>query len=169
MKKNENLQTNSTETRYIPMEVTTETIEDFGIDKSKVEWSKIGNKCVKVIKVPATEEEYSAYMRPLWREEKRQQRHSDEVSSDQLYEETEYEVPDPNTDIEGDFIKKELIRELRRSLAELEELDRTIIEMFAYGSSESEIGQAVGMSQRGVGKRKQRILLKLRTRLEDYR
>ncbi len=169
MKNNENLQTSSNETRYIPMEVTTETIEDFGIDKSKVEWTKIGNKRVKVIKVTATEEEYSAYMRPLWREEKRRQRHSDEVSSDQLYEETEYEVPDPNTDIEGDFIKKELIRELRRSLAELEELDRTIIEMFARGSSESEIGQAVGMSQRGVGKRKQRILLKLRTRLEDYR
>lgn len=169
MKNSENQQTSSTETRYIPMEVTTETIEDFGIDKSKVEWSKIGNKRVKVIKVPATEEEYSAYMRPLWREEKRQQRHSDEISSDQLYEENEYEFADPNTDIEGDLIKKELIRELRRSLAELEELDRTIIEMFAHGSSESEIGQAVGMSQRGVGKRKQRILLKLRTRLENYR
>ena len=169
MKNNENLQTSSTETRYIPMEVTNETIEDFGIDKSKVEWSKIGNKRVKVIKVPATEEEYSAYMRPLWREEKRQQRHSDEVSSDQLYEENEYEFADPNTDIEGDFTKKELIRELRKSLAELEELDRIIIEMFAHGSSEYEIGQAVGMSQRGVGKRKQRILLKLRICLEDYR
>ena len=169
MKNNENLQTSSTQTRYIPMEVTNETIEDFGIDKSKVEWSKIGNKRVKVIKVPATEAEYSAYMRPLWREEKRKQRHSDEVSTDQLYDENEYEAADPNTDIEGDFIKKELIRELRKSLAELEELDRTIIEMFSHGSSEAEIGQAVGMSQRGVGKRKQRILLKLRTRLEDYR
>ncbi len=165
----ENLQTSSTETRYIPMEVTNETIEDFGIDRSKVEWSKVGNKRVKVVKIPATEEEYSAYMRPLWREEKRKQRHSDEVSTDQLYDENEYEAADPNTDIEGDLIKKELIRELRKSLAELEELDRTIIEMFSHGSSEAEIGQAVGMSQRGVGKRKQRILLKLRTRLEDYR
>ena len=169
MKTRDKLQTGRTETRYIPMEVTNETIEDFGIDKSKVEWSKIGNKRVKVIKVPATEAEYSAYMRPLWREEKRKQRHSNEISSDQLYEETEYEVADPNTDIEGDLIKKELIQELRKSLADLEELDRTIIEMFSHGSSEAEIGQAVGMSQRGVGKRKQRILLKLRTRLENYR
>ena len=169
MKNRDNLQTDRKETRYIPMEVTNETIEDFGIDKSKVEWSKIGNRRVKVVKVPATEEEYSAFMRPLWREEKRRQRHNDEISSDQLYEENEYEIVDPNADIEGGLIKKELLRELRKAQAELEELDRTIMEMFSHGKSEAEIGQAVGMSQRGVGKRKQRILLKLRTRLADYR
>lgn len=43
------------------------------------------------------------------------------------------------------------------------------MEMYSTNHSEAEIGQAVGMSQRGVGKRKQRILLKLRTRLQDYK
>ena len=149
--------------RYIPMEVTAQTVKDFGLDASKVEWFRIGNKLARVIKVEVTEEQYAEYMRPLWREAKRSQRHSDEVSTDKLYE-----LTDQDTDIAGDIIKKELIQELRRSLAALEDLDCTIMEMFANGSSESEIGEAVGMSQRGVGKRKQRILLRLRTRLEEY-
>ena len=153
----------STSIRYIPMEVTAQTVKDFGLDASKVEWFRIGNKLARVIKVEATEEQYAEYMRPLWREAKRSQRHSDEVSTDKLYE-----LTDQDTDIAGDVIKKELIQELRRSLAALEDLDCTIMEMFANGSSESEIGEAVGMSQRGVGKRKQRILLRLRTRLEEY-
>ena len=153
----------NTSIRYIPMEVTAQTVKDFGLDASKVEWSRIGNKLARVIKVEATEEQYAEYMRPLWREAKRSQRHSDEVSTDKLYE-----LTDQDTDIAGDVIKKELIQELRRSLAALEDLDCTIMEMFANGSSESEIGEAVGMSQRGVGKRKQRILLRLRTRLEEY-
>ena len=153
----------NTSIRYIPMEVTAQTVKDFGLDASKVEWSRIGNKLARVIKVEATEEQYAEYMRPLWREAKRSQRHSDEVSTDKLYE-----LTDQDTDIAGDIIKKELIQELRRSLAALEDLDCTIMEMFANGSSESEIGEAVGMSQRGVGKRKQRILLRLRTRLEEY-
>lgn len=153
----------NTSIRYIPMEVTAQTVKDFGLDASKVEWFRIGNKLARVIKVEATEEQYAEYMRPLWREAKRSQRHSDEMSTDKLYE-----LTDQDTDIAGDIIKKELIQELRRSLAALEDLDCTIMEMFANGSSESEIGEAVGMSQRGVGKRKQRILLRLRTRLEEY-
>ena len=59
--------------------------------------------------------------------------------------------------------------ELQNALDELEEIDRTIMEMYSTNHSEAEIGQAVGMSQRGGGKRKQRILLKLRTRLQDYK
>ncbi len=162
MTTNENLQT-----RYIPMEVTSETIKDFGIDASKVKWARIGNKPIRVIKVAATEEQYEAYMRPLWREDKRRQRHGDDLSTDKLYKDNE--LADQGTDIAGDIIKKELIMELRRSLAELEDLDQTIMGMFANGSSEADIGKAVGMSQRGVGKRKQRVLLKLRNRLEAYR
>ena len=65
--------------------------------------------------------------------------------------------------------KKFLIKELHKALNELEEIDRIIMKMYSRNCTETEIGQAVGMSQRGVGKRKQRILLKLRTRLEDFR
>lgn len=162
---------------FIPMEVTSETIKAFNIDAEEVQWSKIGNKKVKAIMVPATEEQYYEYMRPLWREDKQNQRASKQedvgkmkpVSLDQLYEDTEYEAIDLETDVEATLMKRLLIAELHKALDELEEIDRTIMEMYSQDCTETQIGQAVGMSQRGVGKRKQRILLKLRTRLKDFR
>lgn len=163
----DNLQTNKK--YFIPMEVTTETIKEFGIKPEDVQWTKIGNKPVKVIMVPSTKEQYYEYMRPLWREDKRQQRQEPMTSLDKLYEETEYEIADKNTNIEEMLTKKFLIKELHKALDELEEIDRIIMKMYSRNCTETEIGQAVGMSQRGVGKRKQRILLKLRTRLEDFR
>lgn len=164
----ENLQTNNEKQHYIPMEVTPETIKDFGINPSDVVWSRIGNKPKKVIMIPVSEEQYYEYMRPLWREDKRQQRQEPLASLDKMYEETEYEAADIS-DLEGNVIKKIMIDELHQALDGLKELDRTIMEMYSNNHSEAEIGQAVGMSQRGVGKRKQRILLKLRTRLQDYK
>lgn len=165
----ENLQTSSESKQYyIPMEVTAETIKDFGINPADVVWSRIGNKPKRVIMIPVSEEQYKAYMRPLWREDKRQQRQEPLASLDKMYEETEYEAAD-TSDLEEDIMKKIMIDELYTALDELEELDRTIMEMYSTNHSEAEIGQAVGMSQRGVGKRKQRILLKLRTRLQDYK
>lgn len=169
MDKFENLQTSREEKQYyIPMEVTSETIKDFGINSADVVWSRIGNKPKKVILIPVTEEQYYEYMRPLWREDKRQQRQEPLASLDKMYEETEYEAADIS-DLEANVMKKIMIEELHKALDELEEIDRTIMEMYSTNHSEAEIGQAVGMSQRGVGKRKQRILLKLRTRLQDYK
>lgn len=186
----ENLQTSSeTKQHYIPMELTPETIKAYGINPEDVMWARIGNKPKRVIMIPATEEQYKAFMRPLWREDKREQRlnktvacddsdtqekdkckewQKKPVSLDEMYEATEYEVAD-SADLEADVMKKIMIDELYTALSELEEIDRTIMEMYSNDHSEAEIGQAVGMSQRGVGKRKQRILLKLRTRLQDYK
>ena len=171
----DNLQTNKK--YFIPMEVTPETIKAFNINAEDVQWSRIGNKPTRVIMVPATEEQYYEYMRPLWREDKQNQRagkQEDEgkmkpVSLDQLYEDTEYEAADPGIDVEAALMKKLLVAELHKALDELEEIDRTIMEMYSQDCTETQIGQALGMSQRGVGKRKQRILLKLRTRLKDFR
>ena len=168
MDKFENLQTSSeNKQHYIPMEVTAETIKDFGINPADVVWTRIGNRKARVIMIPATEEQYKTFMRPLWREDKRQQRQEPMASLDKMYEEIEYEAAD-TSDLEVDVMKQMMIDELYVALDELEELDRTIMEMCSKNHSEAEIGQAVGMSQRGVGKRKQRILLKLRTRLQDY-
>ena len=162
---------------FIPMQVTPQIIEEFGINAEEVQWTKIGNKPTRVIMVPATEEQYYEYMRPLWREDKQNQRASKQedegkmkpVSLDQLYEDTEYEAADPGIDMEVALMKKLLIAELHKALDELEEIDSTIMEMYSQDCTETQIGQAVGMSQRGVGKRKQRILMKLRTRLKEYR
>ena len=92
MDKFENLQTSSeNKQHYIPMEVTAETIKDFGINPADVVWTRIGNRKARVIMIPATEEQYKTFMRPLWREDKRQQRQEPAVSLDKLYEETEYD------------------------------------------------------------------------------
>ena len=91
------------------------------------------------------------------------------VSLDQLYEDTEYEAVDPETDVEATLMKRLLIAELHKALDELEEIDRTIMEMYSQNCTETQIGQAVGMSQRGVSERKQQIFRRLRTRLKDYR
>lgn len=154
---------------YIPMEVTAETIKDFGINPADVVWTRIGNKPKKVVMIPVTEEQYYEYMRPLWREDKRQQRQEPLASLDKMYEETEYEAADTDSDLEADIMKKIMIDELHKALDELEEIDRTIMDMYSHDHSEAEIGQAVGMSQRGVGKRKQRILMKLNSRLKDFK
>ena len=123
----DNLQTNKK--YFIPMEVTTETIKEFGIKPEYVQWTKIGNKPVKVIMVPSTKEQYYEYMRPLWREDKRQQRQEPMASLDKLYEETEYEISDKDINIEEMLTKKFLIKELHKALDELEEIDRIIMKM----------------------------------------
>ena len=117
MDKFENLQTSSeNKQHYIPMEVTAETIKDFGINPADVVWTRIGNRKARVIMIPATEEQYKTFMRPLWREDKRQQRQEPAVSLDKLYEETEYEVADTDSDLEADVMKKMLIDELHKAL-----------------------------------------------------
>ncbi len=169
MEKKENLQTSSNSKQYyIPMEVTKETIKDFGINPADVVWTRIGNRKVRVIMIPVSEEQYYEYMRPLWREDKRQQRQEPMASLDKMYEETEYETAD-TSDLEADVMKKIMIDELHKALDELEELDRTIMEMYSTNHSEAEIGQAIGMSQKGVNKRKHKVLLKLNNRLKDFK
>ena len=168
MDKFENLQTSNEKQHYIPMEVTAETIKDFGINPADVVWTRIGNKPKRVVMIPVTEEQYYEYMRPLWREDKRQQRQEPMASLDKMYEETEYEAADTDSDLEADIMKKLMIDELHKALDELEEIDRTIMDMYSHDHSEAEIGQTIGMSQKGVNKRKHKVLLKLNNRLQDF-
>ena len=58
----------------IPMMVTDEVIRDFGIKPEDVTWRRIGNRKCRVVMVDATEEEYRAYMAPIWAEIKREDR-----------------------------------------------------------------------------------------------
>lgn len=58
----------------IPMVVTDEVIHDFGIKLEDVTWRRIGNRKCQVVMVDATEEEYKAYMEPIWAEIKREDR-----------------------------------------------------------------------------------------------
>ena len=58
----------------IPMVVTDEVIHDFGFKPEDVTWHRIGNRKCRVVMVDATEEEYRAYMAPIWAEIKREDR-----------------------------------------------------------------------------------------------
>ena len=178
---------------FIPLEVKEGTIITKEFEDAPRTWSKIGNRRVRTILIPATKEQYEAYMRPEWKEDKRQQRlakkrrkremaqaeHREDksvqgwdtvVSFEQLCE-TEYGFPEETGQESLDEIleKEELLAALRRELAKLEALDRTILEMFSQGISEAAIGHKVGLSQKGVNKRKHRLLEQLRERLKDYR
>lgn len=171
------LENNSYNKEYkIPLEVTAESkplLIANGYDTSKAIWTKIGYRTVRAIMIPVTKEQYYEYMRSLWREDKREQRFSKEedvrkmkpISLDKMYEETGYETSD-NLDLEDSVMKKMMIDELHKTLDELEEIDRMIMDMFSKGDSETVISKKVNLSQKGVNKRKNRILLNLKGKLQ---
>lgn len=164
-----NLQTNEKKRYFIPLELTPETVITEQYKDCEVHWSKIGCRMVRTILVPATEEQYYEFMRPLWREDKRQQRHgADETSADRARDDYELEVPD-DFDLEESILKKERLMALRRELAALQDADQTILMMIANGSSEAAIGKAVGLSQKAVNKRKHKLYALLRERLRYFR
>lgn len=178
---------------FIPLEVKEGTIITKKFEDAPRMWSKIGNRRVRTILIPATKEQYEAYMRPEWKEDKRQQRlakkrrkremaqaeHREDksvqgwdtaVSFEQLCE-SEYGFREETgqTGLDEILEKEELLAALRRELAKLEKLDRIILQMAMSGISEAAIGREVGLSQKGVNKRKHRLLEQLREQLKDYR
>lgn len=171
---------------FIPLEVKEGTIITKEFEDAPRMWSKIGNRRVRTILIPATKEQYEAYMRPEWKEDKRQQRLAEKrkkqeetktlqgwdtpVSYEELRE-TGYGFlgAAEQDSLEEIVEKEELLEALRRELAQLEDLDWTILEMFSHGISEAAIGREVGLSQKGVNKRKHRLLEQLRKQLKDYR
>ncbi len=159
---------------FIPMEVTNETIRDYRINPKDVVWSKIGFKRVRTILVEATKEQYYAYMRPLWREAKREERENKYletkmVSLDYLLDEFEFEIVDESVSIEESIIRKELIEKLYSLIEELEELDKKIINLLLEGKTEREIESTVKVCQKTVNNRKQKIFFTLKGKLEEYR
>lgn len=188
-----NLQKSKDKKYYIPLEITEGTIITKEFENAPRVWSKIGNEMVRSILVPATEEQYKAYMRPEWREDKRQQRLAESrrkreeslqngtldksikswdtaVSYEQLSEmDFMFEESQTQLTLEELVEKKELLETLKGELAKLEEIDRTILLLFSKGDSEAAIGAKVGLSQKGVNKRKQRLFQKLREQLKDFR
>ena len=101
-----NLQTNKDKKYYIPLELTSENVITEEYKDCEVRWSKIGCRKVRTVLIPATEEQYRAYMRPIWREDKRKQRHGDdEVSADNLHDEFKLE-PECDFNLEEIVLKK---------------------------------------------------------------
>lgn len=162
-------QTSNEKRFYIPLELTPETVITEEYKDCEVRWSKIGCRKVRTILIPANKEQYYEFMRPLWREDKRQQRHgADEISADKAQDDYELEVPD-DFNLEEEVVKEELLAVLRHELAALQDIDRTILLMIADGASEAATGNAVGLSQKAVNKRKHKLYALLKEHLKDFR
>lgn len=177
---------------FIPLELNEGTVLTREYENASRHYSKIGNRLVKSVLIPATQEQYEAYMRPLWREDKRQQRLNEKrkkrekakmehrfdesikgwdtaVSYEKLSE-TGYGFPTEISQESTEEIleKEELLKALHAELSKLEDLDRNILNLFAEGYSETAIGQKLGLSQKGIHKRKKNLFFNLRKRLKYY-
>ncbi len=62
-----------------------------------------------------------------------------------------------------------LLEQLTIALEELDPTDRKIAELFQVGLTEREIASVIGLSQKGVNKRKVKLFARLRERLKDYK
>ncbi|ABZ85440.1 hypothetical protein HM1_2931 [Heliomicrobium modesticaldum Ice1] len=144
--------------------------------------------------ITVTEESYRAYKRPAWAERKRKerekrcvisngkggikrctgdcskcekQRTGSILSLDSLTEESGFEPSDP-IDIAELIADKLLFEELYAALEELDPDNRRIMELFSIGKSEREIAAEIGLSQKAVNKRKNKLFAQLRQRLKDF-
>lgn len=150
----------------IPMEMTAEIASDFGISPTELAPMKIGNRRTRGIFVPVTKDVYDAYMRPLWREAKREERHEAVFSLELARDEYAWETP-ADTDVEADVEKAEQAAAVRDALTALPEKDRQLLTLLADGLSVSEIAEKISMTERGARYRKEAALAKLKKRLSN--
>ena len=130
---------------------------------------------------------YQAIKQPEWKEAKQKSRNQRaiekidtktkdkkqirtivEISVGDYYECLQYGVAEGDSPEEL-LCKKERLAELYDALGTLSERDREIIDLFSKNYVDAEIGKKIGMSQRGVNKRKKAIFIKLREILEKIR
>lgn len=71
--------------------------------------------------------------------------------------------------IEKHVEHRELMTALHKAIDDLEEMDQEIVTMWANGFSEREIARRIGMSQRGAGYRRKKLIKKLAEALKDFR
>lgn len=153
---------------YFPMEVTPETVRDFKIDPNDVVWARIGNRKVRAVLIPVTENQYYDLMRPLWCEDKRSQRDVKPLSLDELMEKTGFEQTYCD-DIEAKVEKQELINALHAAFDDLEKIDHLIMVLYGEGKSQREIASELGFKcHKSVGKRLNKIIPLLREKLKDF-
>ena len=156
----------------IPMEVTAETISDFGIQRADIVPAKIGDKIVSAIMVPCTKEQYYAYMRPIWAEMQREERSRrcmvsngrgglkrcegdcskceqmktcSKISVENMKKETGREVPDPTIDASSIALTALLFNDLMKKLQEQNPQLAEIFALLYNGESQRSIANITGI------------------------
>lgn len=166
------VKTNKDNEQYsIPMEITAETIRDFGIKRADIVPAKIGDKIVSAIMVPCTKEQYYAYMRPLWTEMQREERSrrcmvsngrgglkrcdgdckkcdrlkdGKALSLDRFYEENNLEFNDPADDKTDIILAIATLEDLITKLNSINPLYGRVIKMLYDGLSQRAIAATLG-------------------------
>jgi RNA polymerase sigma factor (sigma-70 family) len=137
--------------------------------------------------IPVTEEVYRAYKRPLWAEHKRKERaarcrdggsrctkdcsvcprsRDGGVLSLDKFSDDGYDAADP-CDIAELVADSLLLEQLAAALDELAPDERSLIDaLFYHERSERDYAAEIGVSHQAAGKRKQRIIKKLRAALD---
>ena len=180
----------------IPMEVTKETIKDFNLDSSQVVPAKIGNKIVSAIIIPATKEQYEAYMRPLWAEMKREERsrrcmvsngkgkvkrceedckackkmkNGALLSLESFFEETELEFEDVSANQCDAILTAMLFEDLIEKLHQQAPDLASIFEMLYDGRSQYAIAELIGKPQTTINYmiKRMRMILQQQVNRED--
>jgi RNA polymerase sigma factor (sigma-70 family) len=149
-------------------------------------------RCIEINgeQIAVTEEVYRAYKRPLWAEHKRRERdkrcgyeHSDVCAGEcrlcdkdrksralslERFHEDGFDIPD-KIDM-AEFVADKLLAEtLETALSALEPDNLRIVKMlFFEDMSEREVAANIGLSQKGVNKRKAKILAQLREHLKNF-
>ena len=188
MKNNEN----QSKEYLIPMEVTKETIRDFGIDPQEVVYTKIGSKNIKVIMIPASKAQYDAYMRPLWAEAKRQERsrkcrvsngkgrvkrctedcskcerlHEGSVVSLDELQNVGFEVEDNGSDPADIVTDMIILEDLVKALEELDPDSRRIWGLIQGDFSDKERAAKCNLPKSTFSDKKRRLLTKLQKRID---
>ena len=163
----------------IPMVVSDEVIRDFGIKPEEVTWRRIGNRKCRVVMVDATEEEYRAYMAPIWAEIKREDRDGRCMVNGKLIrcpesnrcEECKHfseasrernkptslsvlmdEGAEPATEgsFEDDVIYETILEDLIAMLSEIKPKYGRIFRLLYDGATQQEMADELGIKQRTV-------------------
>jgi len=119
---------------------------------------------VKGKKIMVDEETYRVYKRPVWKEKKSRQRDTADgvipLSLDTLMSDG-FDTSD-GTDLNAVLHDKMLLDALFAALSELNPYERALInDIFYLGKTEREIAGSLGLSQKAINKRKQKVLGKL--------
>lgn len=142
-------------------------------------------------RIQVNEAVYRAYYRPVWAENKREERNKrcrlpdgtrctrkcsectkmkdgGCLSLDRLSEDAGFE-PQNDYDVAAIYEKKELLEKLHKVLDELEEIDRMIVLQFSEGKSNREIAKAVGFNcHKSVSKHLKKALAEIREKMKDF-
>ena len=173
---------------FIPLEVDSQMIRDFDIDRKTVKWRMVGNRRVRVVMIPVTEDVYREYMRTTWREQKQEIRskslclykdwenacdHDCEHCTQPVFLESSINFMEDDerlsVNLEDSCIEKIMLEQLAEAMEELTPAERDLLERIKAGESERTIAKALGYkSKMSIRKKKEKLFALLRKKLGTW-